>query len=225
MVMSQITQAKGRSVSVGGRLPSNGLEPQSRDRFISNNLVQGQSALVIIDTLHLNLLQSNNARITSSSSTCSLSEWSASTARPARTSRSYSDPDTVRYSSIAGRQGSNASLTNTSVKVFLYKDIQAIAIADLNLQSNFISTRIIQRIKDKAAQTLKLQQSLTKSRVTFDGVELGLTGEFIDLTCSADQLPSACCHRFYITRDVPPKFDILLGHCVPCIDEEPRKAS
>jgi hypothetical protein len=113
-------------------------------------------------------------------------------------------------------------LSNTSVKVCLYEDVQAIAIADLNLRSNYISTRIIQRIRDKATQTLKLQQSLTKSRVTFNGVELDLTGEFIDLTCSADQQPSACRHRFYITRDAPHKFDILLGHSVPCIDEEPR---
>jgi hypothetical protein len=77
------------------------------------------------------------------------------------------------------------------------------AIFQPKVQENFISHRIVRRLK------LKSYPDSSVKKVVSGGSAIISTGKFVDLACSSEKVTNDCPYRFYIVERCP--FDLLFG--------------
>jgi hypothetical protein len=93
----------------------------------------------------------------------------------------------------------------------LFGKVLGLAVSDAAVQGNWMSPRLIERIRRAKPELFKLQTSGQEQAAYHDGIELRSSGQCIDLTCRADQTRPACRHRFHIVSNKEDRFDMLLG--------------
>ena len=111
--------------------------------------------------------------------------------------------------------GCQEAILQPRIKVVLFSSVTASAISAPAVQGNWMSSRILTRIKAEKHDTMNLQRSTQIQTLDYQGTQFRSTGQFIDLACDAAQERLSCRHRFHIVRDEREDFDILLGSDLP----------